>query len=337
MDRLRLLWIDGVPNAAARDLLRGLRTAFDVASHPAGEDIIERVGHLQPNIICFDFDYPRPADLFLLRQVKATFPSIPIIMLSAHHSADLILWALRSRVWNYLPKPIDAPDFIEAVAELREALKERLARRAEPRAGERSDRRMVLPAITSAKASEPAASRARQVIDKAKQYVETHLGEELTAAKVAEVCCMSYFHFSRTFKRVAGESFNDFVQNTRIRKAGEFLALPNATIARVCFEVGSRRPRAQKVMTCRSSVCPPACPMTPPRGRCRPPTARARARSRDRGRPGRSSPEIAPARQELHEAPDDACDHDLELSRNPACREGGLRGIAARLDPGRSP
>ncbi|MGH8589784.1 MAG: hypothetical protein ACREXX_10780, partial [Gammaproteobacteria bacterium] len=60
MDRLRLLWIDCVPNAAAPDLLRGLRTAFDVASHPAGEDIIERVGHLQPNIICFDFDYPRP-------------------------------------------------------------------------------------------------------------------------------------------------------------------------------------------------------------------------------------------------------------------------------------
>ncbi|MGH8577892.1 MAG: helix-turn-helix transcriptional regulator, partial [Gammaproteobacteria bacterium] len=47
-----------------------------------------------------------------------------------------------------------------------------------------------------------------------------------------------YFHFSRTFKRVAGESFNDFVQNARIRKAGELLALPNATITRVCFEVG---------------------------------------------------------------------------------------------------
>ncbi|MGH8575701.1 MAG: response regulator transcription factor [Gammaproteobacteria bacterium] len=227
-----------MPNAAARDLLRGLRTAFDVASHPAGEDIIERIGQLQPNIICFDFDYPKPADLFLLRQVKAAFPSIPIIMLSAHHSADLILWALRSRVWNYLPKPIGAPDFLEAVTALCEALKERRARRAEPRAGERSDRRMVLPAIASAKASEPAASRARQVIDKAKQYVETHLGEELTAAKAAEVCCMSYFHFSRTFKRVAGESFNDFVQNARIRKAGELLALPNATITRVCFEVG---------------------------------------------------------------------------------------------------
>ena len=237
MDRLRILWIDCVPNAAAPDLLRGLRTAFDVASHPAGEDTIERVGQLQPNIICFDFDYPKPAGLFLLRQVKATFPSIPIIMLSAHHSADLILWALRSRVWNYLPKPIGVPDFLDAIGELREALKERLGRGAERRAGERSERRMVLPAIASAKASEPAASKAR-VIDKAKQYVETHLGEELSAAKVAEVCCMSYFHFSRTFKRLAGESFNDFVQNARIRKAGELLALPNATISRVCFEVG---------------------------------------------------------------------------------------------------
>ena len=50
--------------------------------------------------------------------------------------------------------------------------------------------------------------------------------------------CMSYFHFSRTFKRVAGESFNDFVQQARVRKAGELLAHPNATITHVCFEVG---------------------------------------------------------------------------------------------------
>ena len=49
---------------------------------------------------------------------------------------------------------------------------------------------------------------------------------------------MSYFHFSRTFKRVAGESFSDFIQQVRIRKAGELLAHPHATITRVCFDVG---------------------------------------------------------------------------------------------------
>ncbi len=238
MDRLRLLWIDCVPNSAPSELVRGLRGAFDVASCPAEPDISERIGQLQPAVICFDFDYPRPADLFLLRQVKAGFPSIPIVMLSAHHSADLVLWALRSRVWNYLPKPLGAADFLDAVGELRELLQERRARGAEPHARDRSHRRMVLPKITRARSSAPAASRARQVIDKAKQYVETHLCEDLTAAKVAEVCCMSYFHFSRTFKRVAGESFNDFVQNARIRKAGELLAEPGATITRVCFDVG---------------------------------------------------------------------------------------------------
>ncbi len=238
MDRLRLLWITCGANDSAPELFRGLRAAFDINLQPTGEDIIGRVGDLRPNIICFDFDYPRPADLFLLREVKSAFPSIPTIMLSAHHSADLVLWALRSRVWNYLPKPVGAADFLEGIAALREALKERAARGAWAGAGERDARLMVLPRISSAKSSEPRASRTRQVIDKAKQYVETHLGEDLTAVKVAEVCCMSYYHFSRTFKRVAGESFNDFVQKVRIRKAGELLAQPDATITRVCFEVG---------------------------------------------------------------------------------------------------
>jgi AraC-like DNA-binding protein len=90
----------------------------------------------------------------------------------------------------------------------------------------------------SASEAEPVNPRNAKTVNKAKAYVQANLGEDLTAAKLAEVCCMSYFHFSRTFKRVAGESFNDFVQKTRIRKAGELLASPNATITRVCFEVG---------------------------------------------------------------------------------------------------
>jgi YesN/AraC family two-component response regulator len=166
--------------------------------------------------------------MLLLRQIKAALPSVPILMLSRHHSADLVLWALRSRVWNYFQKPLDAPDFLAAVRELRALLK---ARRG-------SLRRMVMPAVVSTSEAEPVNPRNAKAVNKAKAYVQANLGEDLTAAKLADVCCMSYFHFSRTFKRVAGESFNDFVQQARIRKAGELPASPNATITRVCFEVG---------------------------------------------------------------------------------------------------
>lgn len=228
MKRLGLLWINFTSSSSPPDLIAMLDRTLHVEWLPAGDDLPARFKAFQPHMLCFDFDYPKLVEMLLLRQIKAALPSVPILMLSRHHNADLVLWALRSRVWNYFQKPLDAPDFLAAVRELRALLKERQG----------SVRRMVMPAVVSASEAEPVNPRNAQAVNKAKAYVQANLGEDLTAAKLAEVCCMSYFHFSRTFKRISGESFNDFVQKARIRKAGELLAHPNATITRVCFEVG---------------------------------------------------------------------------------------------------
>ena len=228
MERLGLLWIDFTSSSSPPDLFARLDKTLRAEWLPAGDDLPARINAFQPHILCFDFDYPKLVEMLLLRQIKAQLPSVAILMLSRHHSADLVLWALRSRVWNYFQKPLDAPDFLAAVRELRALLKEHQG----------SVRRMVMPAVVSVGDAEPVNPRNAKAVNKAKAYVQANLGEDLTAAKLAEVCCMSYFHFSRTFKRVAGESFNDFVQQARIRKAGELLASPNATITRVCFEVG---------------------------------------------------------------------------------------------------
>lgn len=168
---------------------------------PAGEDLAARIKAFKPDILCFDFDSPKPVEMLLLRQIKAALPSVPILMLSRRHSADLVLWALRSRVWNYFEKPLSAPDFLAAVHELCGLLQER-----------QGSRRMVMPSVAVASEAQPVNTRSAQAVNKAKAYVQANLGEDLTAAKLAEVCFMSYFHFSRTFKRISGESFNDFVQ-----------------------------------------------------------------------------------------------------------------------------
>lgn len=228
MERLGLLWINFTSSSSPPDLIAMLDRTLHVEWLPASDDLPARIKAFQPHILCFDFDYPKLVEMLLLRQIKAALPSVPVLMLTRHHSADLVLWALCSRVWNYFQKTRDAPDFLAAVRELHALLKERQG----------SVRCMVMPAVASSSEAEPVNPRNVQAVNKAKAYVQANLGGDLTAAKLAKVCCMSYFHFSRTFKRVAGEPFNDFVQKTRIRKAGELLTHPNATITRVCFEVG---------------------------------------------------------------------------------------------------
>src|SRR6185437_10236015 len=60
------------------------------------------------DVLCFDFDYPDMSGLKLIPQAKRRWPSAPILMLTLQNSADLAVWALRSRVFDLLTKPINS-------------------------------------------------------------------------------------------------------------------------------------------------------------------------------------------------------------------------------------
>ncbi len=61
-------------------------------------------------------------------------------------------------------------------------------------------------------------------IRKALQYIDGHYAEELSVKAVAEQVCLSPDYFSHIFKKVRGESFTDYLNRVRIRKATELLA-----------------------------------------------------------------------------------------------------------------
>ncbi|TCL61938.1 two-component system response regulator YesN [Hydrogenispora ethanolica] len=61
-------------------------------------------------------------------------------------------------------------------------------------------------------------------IQKALQYIDGHYAEELSVKAVAEQVCLSPDYFSHIFKKVRGESFTDYLNQVRIRKATELLA-----------------------------------------------------------------------------------------------------------------
>jgi len=54
-------------------------------------------------------------------------------------------------------------------------------------------------------------------------YIEKHLDEEITLAKVAKIACFSPFHFHRIFSSLTGETLNTFIQRIRIEKAAQQL------------------------------------------------------------------------------------------------------------------
>ena len=50
-------------------------------------------------------------------------------------------------------------------------------------------------------------------------YIEAHLGEELSVEQLAEVAHFSPFHFHRIFGAMTGETLGGFIARVRIERA----------------------------------------------------------------------------------------------------------------------
>lgn len=72
----------------------------------------------------------------------------------------------------------------------------------------------------------------------ARQYLETHLHQHLTSAKVAEAVFMSRSNFLRHFSKSTGQSFNQYLTALRMAKAKQLLADNAMSVQAVSSAVG---------------------------------------------------------------------------------------------------
>ena len=75
-------------------------------------------------------------------------------------------------------------------------------------------------------------------IQKAKDYISSHIGEDIKVCVLADLVHMSSTHFSRVFKSVTGFSPYDYVLAARINKAKELLLVSDMSVMDIAYEVG---------------------------------------------------------------------------------------------------
>ena len=235
MQRPLLLRIDFTRDARPLALPPASRSLVELRSLRDSVSLFREVAAVQPDVLCFDYDCPDVTSLERLRAVKKAYPSYPILMLTEHSSEDLALWALRSRVWDYFVKPLDVEAFVKAVQQLHE-LRSRNSRGA--------SRDIVIPASCDRgdRNGTNAAGAAERAVSRAKAYVSQNYAEKISAREVADLCNMSPFHFSRSFKRICGITFSEYLLEVRIRKAVDLLSRDRASVTGACYEVGFRDP-----------------------------------------------------------------------------------------------
>jgi AraC-like DNA-binding protein len=75
-------------------------------------------------------------------------------------------------------------------------------------------------------------------ITRARQFIEQHLGEDLSLGMVAHAVNASIFYFCKLFKKSTGLTFTEFLNRRRVEKAKNLLLNRNLRISEIAYESG---------------------------------------------------------------------------------------------------
>jgi len=85
-------------------------------------------------------------------------------------------------------------------------------------------------------------NHAKGMLQKAKDFIETHYADSITLESVAEYVELSPFYFSKLFKDRFGMTFIDYLTEIRIKKAKVEMLDPGKSMKEICYSVGYRDP-----------------------------------------------------------------------------------------------
>ncbi|MGY1825922.1 response regulator [Blastococcus sp. SYSU DS0541] len=115
---MRVLLVDD--QRVVRDgltLLLGLLPGIElVGSAEDGEQALEAVARLQPDVVLMDLRMPRMDGIEATRRLRANHPDAAVLALTTYADDDSVLAALRAGARGYLTKDAGAEDIARAVA-----------------------------------------------------------------------------------------------------------------------------------------------------------------------------------------------------------------------------
>ena len=98
-------------------LLLGLLPGIElVGSAEDGEQALEAVARLQPNVVLMDLRMPRMDGIEATRRIRADHPDVAVLALTTYADDESVLGALRAGARGYLTKDAGAEDIAQAVA-----------------------------------------------------------------------------------------------------------------------------------------------------------------------------------------------------------------------------
>lgn len=174
-----------------------------------GREALALLETLRPDIVFIDMEMPLMDGKTFLAQATAAHPEIQYIVVSGYDSFNFTQAAIRYKVVDYLLKPIDRDELLEA---LKQACS-RLPAPEEPRRP--ADIALVI-----------------------KSYLDHHYREDISLAKLSEKFFFSREYLNRVFRAEYGCAVYEYVQRLRMEQAARLLQNPNQSIQTIADALG---------------------------------------------------------------------------------------------------
>lgn len=199
-----------------------------------------------PDILLTDIRMPVMDGLKLIELFREKGLDTQVIILSAYDDFFYAQQAIRLGITEYVLKPVDDFQLIEAVLKAKHIILEQ--RKKEEREKWLLEQEKEYETLRNQKFWNELTELCKRMtleegserseIVHATEFIKNHYMEELTAELVAHEVGLTPNYFSHIFKKVMRVSFSSFVRNVRIEKAKELLLNTDITSARISEMVG---------------------------------------------------------------------------------------------------
>jgi DNA-binding NarL/FixJ family response regulator len=110
-------------HALVRDGLRAILTASfpecEIAEAGDFAEALERLGAMaEPDVVLLDLNIPGAARFSALEQLRADFPSLPVVMVSGSYDRATVRDALAAGAAGFLPKTLDRATILDAIQQV---------------------------------------------------------------------------------------------------------------------------------------------------------------------------------------------------------------------------
>ena len=84
-------------------------------SFDSADGVLARLARQQPDVIISDIRMPGASGLELLSKIRAQYPRLPVIIMTAHSDLDSAVASYQGGAFEYLPKPFDVDEAVALV------------------------------------------------------------------------------------------------------------------------------------------------------------------------------------------------------------------------------